>query len=344
MGWLSDLAGWVETTFDNIASIDPIYLVIGFAFQFGQTLLNSVAWRNVHQAAYPDKHILQKEISAAYAGGVGLNSVLPGQAGTVTYLALFRASISGSSVTTIVSGAAVQAIFWSTVGGLVYLALFLSAPASYDEALGAVWTWMGDHLFVTLLVIAGTVILLAIAVGVVKRKLREQWEQAGKGAAILHTPRRYLARVVVFQALSYACRIAVNVTFMVAYNIDPTPRNVFIVIAAASIAAVFSVAPGGVGATTAVLQIALSGQASQATITAYSVGQQAACMLANIGLGVLLMVKVFGWDATRSVMHRKKTRKGEKESTTDEAEQLASQLEKARAQRTTKERPTEPPA
>ena len=172
MGWLSDLAGWIETTFDNIASIDPIYLVIGFAFQFGQTLLNSVAWRNVLQAAYPDKHILQKEISAAYAGGVGLNSVLPGQAGTVTYLALFRASISGSSVTTIVSGAAVQAIFWSTVGGLVYLALFLSAPASFDEALGAVWTWMGDHLFVTLLVIAGTVILLAIAVRVIKRKLR----------------------------------------------------------------------------------------------------------------------------------------------------------------------------
>ena len=91
MGWLSDLSGWIGTTLDNIASIDPIYLIIGFAFQFGQTLLNSVAWRNVLQAAYPDKHVQQKEISAAYAGGVGLNSVLPGQAGTVTYLALFRA-------------------------------------------------------------------------------------------------------------------------------------------------------------------------------------------------------------------------------------------------------------
>ena len=67
-------------------------------------------------------------------------------------------------------------------------------------------------------------------------------------------------------------------------------------------------------------------------------------MLANIGLGVLLMVKVFGWDATRSVMHRKKKPKGEKESTTDEAEELAAQLEKARAQRATRDHPTEPPA
>ena len=130
---------------------------------------------------------------------------------------------------------------------------------------------------------------------------------------------------------------------MLAYNITPTPRNVFIVIAAASIAAVFSVAPGGVGATTAVLLIALSGEASDATITAYSVGQQAACMLANIGLGVLLMVKVFGWDATRSVMHRKK-HKGEDESTTDQAEELAAQLQKSRAERAAKDHPAEPPA
>ncbi len=340
MGWLSDLAGWIEATFDNIASIDPIYLVIGSAFLFGQTLLNSVAWRNVLAAAYPDKHILQKEISAAYAGGVGLNSVLPGQAGTVTYLALFRASIPGSSVPTIVSGAAVQAIFWSIVGALVYLVLFLSAPGSFEEALGSVWTWMGDHLFVTLLIIVAAVVVLVIAARVIRQKLRAQWEQAGQGAAILHTPRRYLARVVLFQALSYACRIALNVTFMLAYDISPTPRNVFVVISAASIAAVVSVAPGGVGATTAVLQVALSGQASQATITAYSVGQQAACMLANMCLGAVLMVKVFGWDATRSVMHRKKHKGETDESTTDQAEQLAAQLEKSRAERAAKNNPT----
>ena len=87
------------------------------------------------RAAYPDKHILQKEISAAYAGGVALNSVLPGQAGTVTDLALFRASIPGSSVTTIVAGAGVQAIFWSIVGGLVYVALFLARRTA------STWRW-----------------------------------------------------------------------------------------------------------------------------------------------------------------------------------------------------------
>ena len=175
---------------------------------------------------------------------------------------------------------------------------------------------------------AAAAALIFICVRLIQTRLREQWAQLGQGAVILRTPRRYLARVVTFQALSYACRIGVNATFMAAYGIPVTARNIFIVIAAASIAAVVSVAPGGIGATTSVLLVALSGEATQAQITSYSVGQQAACMLANIVLGLVLMSKVFGWDATRSVMHRRKKTKGE--STEQGAEELAEQLAKRR--------------
>jgi len=330
---LSDLAGWFGDLIENVGSIGLGYLILGCLLQWGQTLLNSVAWRNVLQASYPEKHILQKEISAGYAAGVGLNSVLPGQAGTITYLALFRASISGSSVATITAGAAVQAIFWSIVGGLVYLLLFFSRPDAFDVKLGTITSWIGDHLVITLLLVAAAAALILICARLIKTRLHEQWDQLGQGAAILHTPRRYLARVVTFQALSYACRIGVNATFMAAYGIPVTARNIFIVIAAASIASVVAVAPGGIGATTSVLLVALAGQATQAEITSYSVGQQAACMLANIVLGLILMSKVFGWDATRSVMHRRKKTKGE--STEQGAEELAEQL--AARRRTTED-------
>src|SRR4029079_19333313 len=130
--------------------------------QWGQTLLNSVAWRNVLQAAYPKTNVLQKEVSAGYAAGVGLNSVLPGQAGTITYLALFRASINGSSVATIAAGAAVQAIFWSIVGGLVYLLLFLSRPDAFDVKLGTITGWIGDHLFLSVLIAAAAAVLILL--------------------------------------------------------------------------------------------------------------------------------------------------------------------------------------
>jgi hypothetical protein len=207
---LSDLAGWFGDLIENVGSIGLGYLILGCLLQWGQTLLNSVAWRNVLQASYPEKHILQKEISAGYAAGVGLNSVLPGQAGTITYLALFRASISGSSVATITAGAAVQAIFWSIVGGLVYLLLFLSRPDAFDVKLGTITSWIGDHLVITLLLAAAAAAVILICVRLIKTRLREQWAQLGQGAAILRTPRRYLARVVTFQALSYTCRIGVN--------------------------------------------------------------------------------------------------------------------------------------
>jgi uncharacterized membrane protein YbhN (UPF0104 family) len=331
MDILSNIAGWVSSLIDNVDSIAIEFLLLGFAFQWGQTLLNSVAWRSVLAAAYPDKKILQKEISAGYAGGVALNSVLPGQAGTITYLGLFRASIPDSSIATITAGAAVQAIFWSIVGGLVYLLLFISRPDAFESKLGGITDFITDHPLATIVIAAGTVALIVLALRVIRERLRRQWDQLGQGAAILHTPRRYLARVVSFQALSYACRIGVNITFMHAYGIPVTARNVFIIIAAASIAAVVSVAPGGIGATTTVLLIALQGEASQATITAYSVGQQAACMLANVVLGVILMAKVFGWDATRSLMHRQKKTKGE--SSAAGAEAIAARIEQERAQR-----------
>jgi len=61
---LSDLAGWFGDLIENVGSIGLGYLILGCLLQWGQTLLNSVAWRNVLQASYPEKHILQKEIWA----------------------------------------------------------------------------------------------------------------------------------------------------------------------------------------------------------------------------------------------------------------------------------------
>ncbi|MDX6535105.1 MAG: glycosyltransferase AglD [Gaiellales bacterium] len=332
MNILGDIAGWFGSLIDNVSSISLWYLLLGCAFQCGQTLFNSVAWRGVLQAAYPDKHIRQSEISAGYAGGVALNSVLPGQAGTVTYLALFRASIPGSSVATITAGAAVQAIFWSLVGGLVYLVLLLERPESFTVEIGAVADWIGAHWVMSLLIATAVVALVVVAVRVIRERLHRQWDQMGQGAAILRTPRRYLSRVVTFQALSYACRLGVNSTFLLAYDIPWSLRNLFIVISASSLAAVVSVAPGGIGATTAVLLVALGGQASEAAITSYSVGQQAATMLANIALGLVLMSTVFGWDATRSVLKRRKHK--DAETAEASADILAEQLAEQRARRT----------
>ena len=49
------------------------------------------------------------------------------------------------------------------------------------------------------------------------------------------------------QVASYIARIGVNATFMFAFGIPVTVRNIFLIIAANSISSTFAVTPGGVG-------------------------------------------------------------------------------------------------
>ena len=60
-----------------------------------QTLFIALAWRNILRAAYPKSVLPYREILSYYAGGNGLNAILPASAGTVAMLGLFRTPIAG---------------------------------------------------------------------------------------------------------------------------------------------------------------------------------------------------------------------------------------------------------
>jgi hypothetical protein len=52
--------------------------------------------------------------------------------------------------------------------------------------------------------------------------------------------------------------------------------------------------PGGAGTQQALLAFALAGTASQSQILAFSVGQQLVITLANVILGIIALLRVFG--------------------------------------------------
>ena len=62
--------------------VQPL-VVLGLSFQLLQTLFISLAWRNILRAAYPKSVLPYREVLSYYAGGAGLNSILPASAGTV---------------------------------------------------------------------------------------------------------------------------------------------------------------------------------------------------------------------------------------------------------------------
>src|SRR4051794_12721910 len=144
------MADWFSDLWDALSSVSLWVLALGLAFQTAQTLLVALAWRNILRAAYPRGAALRyREILSYYAGGVGLNSILPASAGTVTMLGLFRTTIPGSTVAGLVGATAVENIFFVAMAVLVYLWLFLGVAGSFEVELG----WFADHWLATLVIL-----------------------------------------------------------------------------------------------------------------------------------------------------------------------------------------------
>ena len=296
------MTDWLDQLWDTLTSVSVPLLILGLVFQTAQTVLVALAWRNILRASYPDGGVTYRNTLGYYAGGNGLNAILPASAGTVAMLGLFRTSIAGSTVAGLVGATAVENIFFGVVGGLVYLWLFLGVAGSFDVKLG----WFADHWGLTLIIIVAGGLLIGIVGRMLWHRLQETWENAKEGGAILRTPRTFFVQVVGVEALSYVARMGVNATFMYAYDIPVSVQNVFLIVAAASVSSTVAIAPGAVGAQTALASVVLNGVAPQATISAYTIGQSLITTAWNAVFGLTMLARTIGWEETRKLIHRKK--------------------------------------
>ena len=293
--------------------------MLGIAFQTSQTCLVGLAWRNILRAAYPDGGVRYRQILAYYAGGNGLNAILPASAGTVAMLGFFRTSIAGSTVSGLVGATAVQNIFFAAVAVLIYGYLFLSVAGSFDVKFG----WFSDHWVATIIIVVGGTALIVVAVRVLWKRLRGTWENAKEGGAVLGRPRVFLVQVVGVEALSYIARMGVNATFMKAFHIPVSLTNVFLIVAASSISSTVAIAPGAVGAQTALASVVLRDVASPSAISAYAIGQQVITTAWNVLFGFTLLAREIGWKQTRGLVHFRKKKKTDGEDEADPAEAVS---------------------
>jgi uncharacterized membrane protein YbhN (UPF0104 family) len=84
------MISWLQQLWDTLTAISLPILILGIALQTAQTLLVALAWRNILRGAYPKADVTYRPIMGYYAGGNGLNAILPASAGTVAMLGLFR--------------------------------------------------------------------------------------------------------------------------------------------------------------------------------------------------------------------------------------------------------------
>ncbi len=314
------MIGWLQELWDTMTAVSLPFLLLGIAFQTAQTLFVALAWRNILAAAYPAKEVRYKKIMSYYAGGNGLNAILPASAGTVAMLGLFRANVEGATVAGLVGATMVENIFFAIVSVLVYAWLFLSASGSFDVH----FSWFSDHPAASVIILVGGTALIILTLLTLYRRFRKTWENAKEGGAILRTPRKFLVQVVGVEAVSYVARMGVNATFMYAYHIPVSLQNVFLIVAAASISSTVAIAPGAVGAQTGLASVVLKGVAPQAAITAYTVGQALITTAWNVAFGLTMLSTEIGWTETKKLVHRKKKSKdGEEVDDADAAPDAA---------------------
>jgi len=126
-----------------------------------------------------------------------------------------------------------------------------------------------------------------------------------------------VTRVLSLQVASYVARIGVNATYMSAFGIPVTIRNIFLIIAANSISSTFAVTPGGVGTQQALASVALRDVAPTSTVTAYSLAQQLISMAWNITFGLIMMISTFGWSTTKGMIQESRKEAKQKRSLSD---------------------------
>jgi uncharacterized membrane protein YbhN (UPF0104 family) len=293
---------WLQSLWDQLTAISVPLLLLGLAFQTAQTCLVALAWHNILRAAYPDGGVRYRRILSYYAGGTGLNSILPASAGTFAMLGLFRSDIAGSTVPGLVAATVVQSLFFAAVSAVLYLCLFLSVAGSFDVK----FEWFSAHPVAGIAIVVGGIALIVLVVRIIWRRSRSTWEKAKEGGGILTTPRKFMVQVVGVEALSYLARMGVNATFMHAYGVPVSLGNVFLIVAASSISSTIAILPGAVGAQTGLATVVLRGEAPASVITAYTVGQSLITTAWNVLFGFTLLASVIGWRATRQLVHVRK--------------------------------------
>ncbi len=293
-----DVRGWLSEFWDSLTSISAKYIVAGCTLQTVQTTLIAFAWWQIFKFGYPNAVIPYKSILAAYAAGVSINNFVPASLGTLVSLFMYTALIAGATFTGVIGATVVQKIFFTISGTFVYLYLFLSVPGSFTLEFG----WVSEHRAVTILLIAGGVVLVLMLVRVFWQKLKGLWEQAKQGGAILARPRDYLLRVALPSFGAWVSKLAVIGVFLAAYGIPVTFHTIMSVAGGNSISSTISVTPGGAGVTQAVNVASLSEVTDPTTAAAYSVGQQLIMTMWNLVFAVAVVCWAFGWTGGKALV------------------------------------------
>lgn len=288
-----------ESFLDSATEIHWLPILLAIVCQIAKLGCTARAWRNVLAAAYPQERVVYRRIFAAYAGGVGVNAILPARSGDVLRIALAHRAIPGSSYTTIVSSTLVLTIVDSTIAlSLFAWALTQDVLPGFDvlpslPSFDYGWVFQHGKWSQTFLVVVGVALLLLV--GWIWRRWREFKQRVAQAFSVLHPPTRYLRTVAFWQLCDWALRLTTIYLFLGAFGIEQSLRNVLLVQVTQSLATLVPATPGGIGTEQAfVVYVFRTADIARSTLLAFSVGMKLVLTAVNVVVGFTAILLTLG--------------------------------------------------
>jgi uncharacterized membrane protein YbhN (UPF0104 family) len=284
--------------FDHLAAVEWKWLAIGILCHLCKLAAVSRAWRNIVQAAYPDRQVRWRQMFGSYVAGTGVNAIIPARGGDVVRLFLAKRRIEGSTYTTLVSTSLLQTLFDVVVASCFILwAITQHVLPGFDvlrsPSLPALdYGWAFRHP-VAGLILFGLLLLFGTAlVAWVAERVEEFRAKIAQGFAAFRDRSYYLRHVVLWQVVDWTLRLVTVFFFLRAFGIPATLENVLLVQVSQSLATIFPVSPAGIGTEQALLVYIFRNVTSKSMALSFSVGMRVTLIIVNAIVGftaILLM-------------------------------------------------------
>lgn len=298
----------VDKFVSKLAELHWGSLALALVFFGAYLTIRARASFNVLRAAYPSERVRFREMWGAYVAGYGFNNVIPARGGDVIRLFLTRSSIPRSSYPAVGAAFVVDLGFDLCAGGFAIVFTItqgvlpklpdLSKLNAFDLS------YFAAHPRFTLFAITFLAVAAIAATAVLSARVRAFWSRVKQGLTVIFDRRRYFRTVWGVQAIAWLFRFGAFWFMLEAFNIGASPRNVMLVLGVNAISAALPFTPGGAGAQQALLVEIFGKTANQATVAAYSVGQQIAIAAFSFGLGFLALAFVFRIRSFKEVIRR----------------------------------------
>ena len=291
----------IDAFLDQLASVEPLPMLLAIAAHVGKLACTSMAWRNVLAAAYPEAAVPRKSIFGAYVAGVGVNAIVPIRAGDAVRVVLAHRAVPGSTYTTVVSSTLVLSIFDIAAASALLLWATLTQDAlpgfgDLPRLPGFDFAWLLDHPLAFELVLAGLLIAL-VGVGIwISGHVADFWDRVRQAFAVLTSPVRYLSTVAAWQAADWTLRLVTIWFVLDAFGIPQSLENVLLVQVSSSVATLVPLTPAGIGTEQAFLLFVFQGAVPAADLLAFSVGMKLTTVATNVVVGftaIALILRTF---------------------------------------------------